>query len=380
MALRGQRTPAKSDPLGPPDRRVQISNIPYELKWQELKDLFKNEVGDVAYVEIFEDPTRKGKGVVEFKNEGAAKKAVEKLHRYDIKSRHIVVKRESEIRGKDTRPSDGWGMGSSGLGLLGGSPMAGGGLMDMGYGGLAGGCPSDMESKYGSTFGLNTQFLQSLGINGPLVCRLFVANLDYNVDEKKLKDVFRLAGKVMTVDLHKDKDGKSKGYGIVEMEHPVEAVQAISMFAGQSLYDRKMTVKMDSTALKDENTGPTRLPPGLKSVGMGLGSGGAPLRNVANAYPTSGSGGSATNSYGNGTVNNGTGAGSDTIIVRNLPVHYTWQHLKARFSEFGDVRYTEMRDQGVGVIRFGSEREARRAINMMDRTRVEGRLVEVYLY
>lgn len=51
--------------------------------------------------------------------------------------------------------------------------------------------------------------------------------LDYKVDEKKLKDVFKLAGRVVNCEINLDKEGKSRGFGVVEYEHPVEAVQAI---------------------------------------------------------------------------------------------------------------------------------------------------------
>jgi len=45
-----------------------------------------------------------------------------------------------------------------------------------------------------------------------------------------LREVFRLAGKVLNVDVNKDKDGKSRGHGTIEYEHPVEAIQAICKF------------------------------------------------------------------------------------------------------------------------------------------------------
>lgn len=51
--------------------------------------------------------------------------------------------------------------------------------------------------------------------------------LEYNVTWKKLKDVFKLAGNVLHVEIKKNKEGKSKGIGVVEFEHPMEAVQAI---------------------------------------------------------------------------------------------------------------------------------------------------------
>lgn len=104
--------------------------------------------------------------------------------------------------------------------------------------------------------------------------------LEYNIDKKKLKEVFRLAGKVIRVDIPVDKDGRSRGFAVVEFDHPVEAVQAISMFHNQVLFDRPMTVRMDRA---NETF---KLPEGLKSIGMGLGPNGEPLKNVAHNLPS----------------------------------------------------------------------------------------------
>lgn len=104
--------------------------------------------------------------------------------------------------------------------------------------------------------------------------------MDYHVDKKKLKEVFRLAGKVQRVDLSVDKDGRSRGFAVVEYDHPVESVQAISMFNNQQLFDRVMTVRMDRA---NETL---KLPEGLKGVGMGLGVNGEPLRDVARNLPS----------------------------------------------------------------------------------------------
>ena len=43
-------------------------------------------------------------------------------------------------------------------------------------------------ADFGNTYGLSVKFLDSLGIDGPLHTRVFVANLSYDVDEKKLKE------------------------------------------------------------------------------------------------------------------------------------------------------------------------------------------------
>lgn len=106
--------------------------------------------------------------------------------------------------------------------------------------------------------------------------------MDYKVDSKKLKQVFKLAGKVLSVDLSLDKEGNSRGFAVVEYDHPVEAVQAISMFDRQLLYDRRMTVRLDRLPDKSEGI---KLPEGLKAIGIGLGPNGEPLRDVARNLP-----------------------------------------------------------------------------------------------
>jgi len=58
---------------------------------------------------------------------------------------------------------------------------------------------------------------------------LLFPQLDYKVDDHKLREVFRLAGKVICAEVSKDKDGKSRGFGVVEMDHPVEAVQVFKI-------------------------------------------------------------------------------------------------------------------------------------------------------
>lgn len=105
------------------------------------------------------------------------------------------------------------------------------------------------------------------------------------MDNKKLKQVFKLAGKVQSVDLSLDKEGNSRGFAVVEYDHPVEAVQAISMLDRQMLYDRRMTVRLDR--IPDKNEG-LKLPEGLGGVGIGLGPNGEPLKDVAHNLPNGG--------------------------------------------------------------------------------------------
>ena len=72
---------------------------------------------------------------------------------------------------------------------------------------------------------------------GRLGSTVFVANLDYKVGWQKLKDVFSMAGVVVGADILEDKDRKSRGIGTVTFEQSTEAMQAISMFSGQLLFE-----------------------------------------------------------------------------------------------------------------------------------------------
>ena len=44
---------------------------------------------------------------------------------------------------------------------------------------------------------------------------------------RKLKDVFKLSGNVHRAEIMEDKSGRSRGFGTVTFDSPVEAVQAI---------------------------------------------------------------------------------------------------------------------------------------------------------
>ena len=58
---------------------------------------------------------------------------------------------------------------------------------------------------------------------------LCAQQLDYSVTWQKLKDVLKVAGKIINVDLAKDRNGKSKGYASVQFSEPLEAINAIGM-------------------------------------------------------------------------------------------------------------------------------------------------------
>lgn len=51
--------------------------------------------------------------------------------------------------------------------------------------------------------------------------------LDYEVTWQKLKDIFKVVGRVMNADILMDHQGKSKGLGEVQFDNSEDAISAI---------------------------------------------------------------------------------------------------------------------------------------------------------
>ncbi|XP_042742726.1 heterogeneous nuclear ribonucleoprotein M isoform X7 [Lagopus leucura] len=284
------------EPYANPAKRYRafITNIPFDVKWQSLKDLVKEKVGEVTYVELLMDAEGKSRGcaVVEFKMEESMKKAAEVLNKHSLGGRPLKVKELrtcSYIKGpikqksRETssvltvtlgrRDPDGEHarramqkvMAAGGMGI--GPGPGGPGMINI--------PPSILNNP-----NIPNEIIHALQA-GRLGSTVFVANLDYKVGWKKLKEVFSMAGAVVRADILEDKDGKSRGIGTVTFEQAIEAVQAISMFNGQLLFDRPMHVKMDERAFPKGDffppERPQQLPHGLGGIGMGLGPGGQPI-------------------------------------------------------------------------------------------------------
>lgn len=126
----GSRDRSREKIGGTSNKRVYVSNIPYEYRWQDLKDLFRRLVGNVEYVEMFTDENGKarGVGIVEFKDPDHVGKALEVMNRYDLNGRELVVKEDhGEERDKYGRIARGSGGDSSRGGNGGGGGGGGGG-------------------------------------------------------------------------------------------------------------------------------------------------------------------------------------------------------------------------------------------------------------
>ncbi|XP_016332604.1 myelin expression factor 2 [Sinocyclocheilus anshuiensis] len=204
---------------------------------------------------FFVDSLLQGCGVVEFKDEEFVKKAIEVMSKHDLNGRPLNIKEDPD--GEHAR-----------------RVLQRSGRM---YGAGRG---QDIPPSIANNPNIPPEIISALQA-GRLGTTVFVANLDFKVGWKKLKEVFSMAGMVRRADVKEDQDGKSRGMGTVTFEQPLEAVQAISMFNGQMLFDRQMHVKMDDKSLPPDDFRPAekapQLPRGLGGVGMGLGPGGQPI-------------------------------------------------------------------------------------------------------
>jgi len=253
---RDGRRPRDSRGHGPSDRRgrnfasrdcrVYVTNIPYELKWQELKDIMR-KVGDVQYVEMISDNRGQPRGtaVVEFTRADDASTAVKELDDYEVLGRKLKVREDRVDDDKYERQ-----------------------LRQHKENEQVRKQQSSMSNLIGG--GANASFLNSKN-SDPINSTVFVSNLDYKVTWQKIKDVFRRAGNVLRVDIAEDNEKKSKGFGVVVFETPAEALQAISMFNGYTFGDRAIVARLDRDSALSKVLGTSG---GNTQGALGLGVGG----------------------------------------------------------------------------------------------------------
>ena len=73
--------------------------------------------------------------------------------------------------------------------------------------------------------------------------KLYVGNLNYNMDEDALRDVFAPFGEIDSVKLIIDRDtGRSRGFGFVEMPNKNEALSAMNELSQKEVDGRALVV------------------------------------------------------------------------------------------------------------------------------------------
>lgn len=233
----------------PPDRfrgrkkfQIIIKNLPFSVNWKRLKELIKDEVGDVKFANVVEHNGRSaGFGFAEFGNERDMRKAIQNMHRTQIDGRDIHVFEDAEER-ELQKLKEQKGISNGGGGGFQGGPR--GGQMDDRRPPV--GRPSGEPPTLNGTpipaipgVSLDDLTLSCLG-NGPVGSSVFVHNLLFEITEQRLRDVFSLAGTVTTIDMPKS------GYAVVTFSKPIEAIKSVILFINQDLCGRKIMIKIDS--------------------------------------------------------------------------------------------------------------------------------------
>ncbi len=92
--------------------------------------------------------------------------------------------------------------------------------------------------------------------------KLYVGNLEYSTTDKELEELFSSEGTVTYAKVVMREDGKSRGFGFIEMGTEEEAKKALEKFNQSSFKDRTIVVnearnreKRDYGGRKSYNTG-----------------------------------------------------------------------------------------------------------------------------
>jgi cold-inducible RNA-binding protein len=72
--------------------------------------------------------------------------------------------------------------------------------------------------------------------------KLFVASLSFKIRDAELIEIFNTVGTVVSAKVVLDRDGRSKGFGFVEMASNNEAVTAIEILNGSNHFGRDIVV------------------------------------------------------------------------------------------------------------------------------------------
>ncbi|KAF8888533.1 hypothetical protein BD779DRAFT_1439874 [Infundibulicybe gibba] len=213
------------------DTRTQlfVGNLPYRVRWQDLKDLFR-KAGTVlrADVSLGPDNRSRGYGTVLLATAEDAGRAVDMFNGYSWQTRILEV-RPDRLPPDFDNPLGGTNP-TSVSGLLGSVP----GPVTSTFSAAAHSATSSLsvsntsdEIDYATLLGLDLPGSSSTG------CRnLFVGNLPFHCQWQDLKDLFRQAGTILRADVALGPDGRSRGFGTVSFATDFDAERALQLFNG----------------------------------------------------------------------------------------------------------------------------------------------------
>ncbi|OZJ02190.1 hypothetical protein BZG36_05493 [Bifiguratus adelaidae] len=260
-----------------PSRQLIVSNLPYRVRWQDLKDLFR-KAGNIlrADVALDGDNKSKGYGTVLFARPEDAQRAISMFRHRKWQGRTIEVREVhdpsqtyphmlfssayTESPSLNAPVSVGMDNLTNSTYLLNSamSPplsMAQEQLSGMSTpsGRLQASYPriSNASDLSHPLFGLdaNLGLLDQRANPAMLSRRLFVSNLPYSTQWQELKDLFRNAGNIQRADIAQGADGRSKGFATVLFATAADAMRALAIYDGFNFQGRRLRVSIDTTGI-----------------------------------------------------------------------------------------------------------------------------------
>ncbi len=74
--------------------------------------------------------------------------------------------------------------------------------------------------------------------------KIYVGNLQWEVSEGDLRELFAPVGGIENVEVVRDPDGRNRGFGFIEFMTPEEADLAVHTLHAQELKGRKLVVQI----------------------------------------------------------------------------------------------------------------------------------------
>ncbi|KAN0101748.1 RNA-binding domain containing protein [Hyaloscypha variabilis] len=228
-------------------RQIYVSNLPYTVGWQDLKDLFRQAARNGAViradVHVGPDGRPKGSGIVAFESPDDARNAIQQFNGYDWQGRPLEV-REDRFAGSGpgfgrggfgARGGFGGGFGArgGGFGTRGGF---GGGFASRGgfpgaYGGGGGGGGS-YDAGAGAVSAAPNPFTDFATAGSERSETIYVRNLPWSTSNEDLVELFTTIGKVEQAEIQYEPNGRSRGTGVVRFDTAENAETAIEKFSG----------------------------------------------------------------------------------------------------------------------------------------------------
>merc|ERR1712096_360300 len=194
-----------------------------------------------------------------------------------------------------------------------------------------------------------------LSLQGDLIMTtLFVGNLSWGTDSSSLSTSLAKYGSVTSCDTGDVRNGRTRGWAIVEMQDAEQANYVIQALNGVEFDGRPLNIRHDQKPEKPQGGG------------GGRGGGGRAARGGDQGDPSL-----------VGKPENSSGL---QVVVRNLPWSVTSEMLRNTFEQIGSVTGADVvcyedsaRSKGWGTVRFSNAEEANDAVARFGGVELAGR-------